>query len=67
MPNYAVLVDTRDRLIPQLAYVVQENIEIIDNEPNLRIMHNLVNEYFEAHNGKQYVMRPKVKKIYPHD
>ena len=31
MPNYAVLVDTRDRLSPQITYVPQENIEIIIN------------------------------------
>lgn len=28
MPNYSVIIDTRDRLIPQLAYVVEENIEL---------------------------------------
>ena len=27
-PNYAVLVDTRDRPAPQLTYVPQENIEV---------------------------------------
>lgn len=28
MPNYSIIIDTRDRLIPQLAYVVEENIEL---------------------------------------
>ena len=28
-PNYAILVDTRDRKQPQITYVPQENIEII--------------------------------------
>lgn len=30
-PNYAILVDTRDRMTPQLTYVPQENIDIISN------------------------------------
>ena len=30
-PNYSVLVDTRDRLSPQITYVPQENIDIIVN------------------------------------
>ncbi len=64
MPNYAVLVDTRDRLTPQLAYVVEENIEVVEN---LRIFHPLVDHYFEHFDGAQYLMRPWVKKVYPHD
>ena len=28
MPNYSILVDTRDRLAPQITYVPQENLEI---------------------------------------
>lgn len=31
MPNYSILVDTRDRLAPQITYVPQENIEVIVN------------------------------------
>lgn len=31
MPNYSILVDTRDRLTPQLTYVPEENIEVISN------------------------------------
>ena len=31
MPNYAILVDTRDRHAPQRTYVPEENIEIISN------------------------------------
>ena len=27
-PNYGVLVDTRDRQVPQLTYVPQENLEV---------------------------------------
>lgn len=32
MPNYSIIIDTRDRLIPQLAYVVQENIEMSEGK-----------------------------------
>ena len=31
MPNYAVLVDTRDRHLPQRTYIPEESIEIISN------------------------------------
>ena len=31
MPNYSILVDTRDRLTPQVTYVPQENIEVVVN------------------------------------
>ena len=60
-----MLVDTRDRLIPQLAYVVEENIELAPKR--LDIYHPLVNEYFESSNRERYLMRPKVKRVYPHD
>ena len=51
MPNYAVLVDTRDRLTPQLAYVVEENINIVHNT---RIYHPLVEHYFEVQNHSYF-------------
>ena len=31
MPNYAVLVDTRDRQSAQMTYIPEENIEVISN------------------------------------
>jgi hemimethylated DNA binding protein len=31
MPNYSILVDTRDRLTPQVTYVPEENLEVISN------------------------------------
>ena len=64
MPNYAVLVDTRDRLTPQMSYVVEENIEVVSN---LRIFHPLVEHYFETFDGAQYIMRPFQRTIYPLD
>uniref|UniRef100_A0A1I8EBM3 Hemimethylated DNA binding domain-containing protein n=1 Tax=Wuchereria bancrofti TaxID=6293 RepID=A0A1I8EBM3_WUCBA len=58
MPNYSVIIDTRDRLIPQLAYVVEENIELGEG----RIFHPLIKNYFEAFDGKHYTSRPWHKK-----
>ena len=29
LPNYSVLVDTRDRMSPQRTYVAEENIEVV--------------------------------------
>lgn len=64
MPNYSILVDTRDRLTPQLTYVPEENFEIITN---MKIMHPGIDEYFEGFDGAQYLPRPWMKVVYPHD
>ena len=42
-PNYAILVDERDRAIPQLAYVPQEKLELASETIN----HFLGRKYFE--------------------
>ncbi|RCN47157.1 hemimethylated DNA binding domain protein [Ancylostoma caninum] len=64
-PNYAILIDVRDRLIPQLGYVVQDNIELHGG----RIIHNLLNTYMERYdeNDQKYVPKPWLKRIYPDD
>lgn len=64
-PNYAILVDIRDRTIPQLAYVPEENIELA---PALvRITHPGMEDYFEDFDGAQYLPRPWLKTLYPMD
>ncbi|XP_045197897.1 uncharacterized protein LOC123552355 [Mercenaria mercenaria] len=63
-PNYAILVDTRDRLAPQITYVPQENLEIIIN---VQILHPSIEEYFEKFDGAQYLPRPWLKAVYPYD
>jgi len=65
MPNYTVLIDTRDRLIPQVGYVAEENIVL--DEDNGAVVHPLVKHYFEAFDGKCYQSRPWHRKIYPND
>lgn len=64
MPNYAVLVDTRDRLAPQMSYIVEDNIEVITGKT---IFHPLIDYYFEKFDGTQYVPRPWLKNVYPND
>jgi len=64
LPNYSVLIDTRDRLTPQFAYVPEENIEIVEN---VRIIHPLVEHYFEQWDGALYLLRPWLRKVYPQD
>lgn len=63
-PNYAILVDTRDRLAPQITYVPQENLEIIIN---MQILHPNIEDYFEKFDGAQYLPRPWLKAVYPYD
>ncbi|CAL1275952.1 unnamed protein product [Larinioides sclopetarius] len=64
MPNYSILVDTRDRLSPQLTYVPQVNIDLVKNT---KIMHPLLDDHFEGFDGAQYIPRPWLKSLYPQD
>ncbi|KAF8782918.1 uncharacterized protein LOC129963403 isoform X1 [Argiope bruennichi] len=64
MPNYSILVDTRDRLSPQLTYVPQVNIDLVKNT---KIMHPLLDDHFESFDGAQYIPRPWLKSLYPQD
>ncbi|XP_031551876.1 F-box only protein 21-like [Actinia tenebrosa] len=64
MPNYAILVDIRDRAEPQVTYIPEENIEIISNT---KIIHDEVDDYFLEFDGAQYLLRPWLRKVYPHD
>jgi len=63
-PNYAILVDTRDRPAPQITYVPQENIEIVKHT---KILHPSVEDYFETFDGSQYLPRPWLRGIYRRD
>ncbi|OQV15520.1 putative Calmodulin-lysine N-methyltransferase [Hypsibius exemplaris] len=65
-PWYAILIDTRDRLLPQMDYVPQKDIEMLFNSV---IVHPVIHEYFEIRplvNGL-YRMRPFLKSVYPED
>lgn len=64
-PNYAILVDIRDRTIPQLAYVPEENIQLAPS--SVRITHPGMEDYFEEFDGAQYLPRPWLKTLYPMD
>jgi len=63
-PNYAILVDTRDRAAPQITYVPQENIEVVKHT---KILHPNVEDYFENFDGSQYLPRPWLRSIYTRD
>jgi hemimethylated DNA binding protein len=63
-PNYAVLVDTRDRPVPQITYIPQENIEVVKHT---KVLHPSVEDYFENFDGSQYLPRPWLKAIYRRD
>ncbi|XP_078486098.1 uncharacterized protein LOC100178877 [Ciona intestinalis] len=63
-PNYAILVDERDRKDSQTTYVVEENIEVVRNT---RIKHKQIYDYFDEYDGAQYLMRPALQEVYPYD
>jgi len=63
-PNYAILVDTRDRAIPQITYVPQENLEVMRHT---KVLHPSVEDYFENFDGSQYLPRPWLRSIYIRD
>lgn len=65
LPNYVIAIDTRDRLLPQIAYVIEENIILADGA----VYNPLTKHYFEGlkEDGKSYKLRPRLKKVYPHD
>ncbi|KAG1699649.1 hypothetical protein GQR58_005491 [Nymphon striatum] len=63
-PNYAVLIDGRDRLITDFAYIPQELIEVVTR---VHVVHADVDKFFEFHNGNKYTPRPWFRDMYPHD
>lgn len=63
-PNYSVLVDTRDRSVPQVTYVPQENLVVVKQ---VKIIHPNTEEFFENFDGSQYLPRPWLKGLYPRD
>lgn len=64
MPNYAILVDERDRLSPQITYVAQEHLNVVTNT---KVIHSLLDNHFEKYDGAQYIPRPWLRTIYPLD
>uniref|UniRef100_A0A7E4UPL9 YccV-like domain-containing protein n=1 Tax=Panagrellus redivivus TaxID=6233 RepID=A0A7E4UPL9_PANRE len=63
-PNYAVLIDMRGRLVPEMSYVVQENLERVGG----RVIHPLADRYFEKYYADgTYRPRPWLRSVYPHD
>ncbi|EGT42838.1 hypothetical protein CAEBREN_02906 [Caenorhabditis brenneri] len=63
--TYAILIDTRDRLTPQVGYVSQENLQIEKGT----VLHPLVEKFFDGFDEKRqkYMLRPLYRKYYPDD
>ncbi|XP_055350819.1 uncharacterized protein LOC129597358 [Paramacrobiotus metropolitanus] len=68
-PFYAVLVDTRDRVTPQIDYIAQQVIRPL--MPPIVIVHPVLEAYFEAGRPDArsgcYRMRPFHQQVYPED
>lgn len=63
-PNYAVLIDTRNRLTVQMGYVIQSNLKLSEG----KVFHPMTEKYFEGmETSKKYRMRPFIKNVYPND
>lgn len=63
-PNYLALIDTRDKAIPQIGYVIEENIEPVTD---VKIIHPFLEKYFEGFKNRRYILRPWLQRIYPFD
>ncbi|GAB6026725.1 hypothetical protein CHUAL_013232 [Chamberlinius hualienensis] len=64
MPNYAVLVDVRDRPTSQMTYVPQENLRLVTNT---QIEHPKLGSYFSKFDGQKYVPLSWLRTLYPKD
>lgn len=64
MPNYSILVDTRDRKIPQKTYEPEENLVLVKNT---KVIHPWLDDYFNGFDGSRYIPRPWLKILYPRD
>lgn len=64
MPNYAVMVDIRDRPEPQITYVPQENLR---EAVITQVKHPKLEIYFSGFDGVQYLPRPWLRALYPAD
>ncbi|VDN24674.1 unnamed protein product [Gongylonema pulchrum] len=63
MPNYSIIIDTRDRLIPQLAYVVEENIELGEGRVRFFVCSEMIHT-LETSTAQRYEVSKIVCKLY---
>lgn len=59
-PHYRVLVSGRDAV----TYVPQDDIAVLNG---VQVTHEELGVYFRAFDGAQYVARPWLRELYPHD
>lgn len=62
-PNYAVLLDTRDRRAHK-TYIPQEHVEVIKHT---KIVNAQLSDYFSHFDGVQYIMQSWLQEQYPLD
>jgi hemimethylated DNA binding protein len=53
-PNYLALIDNRDKVVPQIGYVIEENIEPVEDTS---VRHPFLEKYFEKFTGSSYQLR----------
>ncbi|KAJ1527706.1 hypothetical protein ONE63_007665 [Megalurothrips usitatus] len=68
-PHYAILVDERDpistaTMAPEATYVVQQELELM---PNTEVQHSILENFFVAYDGGQYIAQDWLKSLYPKD
>jgi len=68
-PHYAILVDERDpittaTMAPEATYVVQQELELM---PNTEVQHSMLENFFVAYDGGQYIAQSWLKNLYPKD
>jgi hemimethylated DNA binding protein len=61
-PNYLALIDTRDKVFPQIGYVIEENIGVVEDTS---VIHPFLYKYFERFTGSAYILRPWLQRVYP--
>ncbi|CAI4224606.1 unnamed protein product [Auanema sp. JU1783] len=64
-PHYAILIDGKDRLQPEMGYSPQMSLVLSEG----RIHHHLISRYAERYDEKlkKYVLRPRLRDTYPDD
>jgi hypothetical protein len=56
------LIDTRDKAVPQIGYVIEDNVEIVTDT---KVIHPFLSKYFENFKDGRYVLRPWLQVVYP--
>jgi hemimethylated DNA binding protein len=61
-PHYLLLVDIRDDTHARTEYISQEHLELLQRT---QVLHPQVQEYFDSFDGFQFILRSRLKVLYP--